>query len=692
MHTNTQEKAKSPFHQGEQRVQQRFGVRDKMERFGRQVIRDYMPEQHQDFYTQLPFVFVGHADKNGWPWASILFNQSNLITVLDEKKLRLNVKPVKGDPLQNSLDKGERWGLLGIELSTRRRNRLAAHIQHVSEQGITLEVDQAFGNCPQYIQQRKHHSIGPSNMPKEACTQITEFDPKIQNLIQTSDTFFVASYVANGSGSVSEGADVSHRGGKPGFIRIDDNKTLTIPDYTGNFHFNTLGNFVENPKAGLLFIDFVNGHILTLTGTVEILWDSQETEFFDGAERLWTFTLDHGYSLKNVLPLRWDLPDYSANTQLTGSWKEAEQAKKSSELKNTWQDYTVTNIVRESSVITSFYLQSPEGQNPNFEAGQFLTVKSFIDAKEQVRTYTVSNAPKDKLIRISIKHEQAQSGKPSGVFSSFMHQKISIGDVLQAKSPVGAFKLVSPINKPIMLISAGVGITPMIAMAQHILQECFRTRSQPNVTLVCSARNSEQRAFFVELNNLVEQASGYIRVIWILSQPEDNLILGADYHYRGRLSKPLLETLLPSIKCDAYLCGPNEFMQDQYDNLRALGVENKQIFSEAFGPSSLQRDKSIESKVPVAEEAMIHFTKSKVEQAWTKGDGTLLEFAEAHGLQPEFSCRSGQCGACKVKLNKGQVSYQQNITAEITEDEILLCSAMPAKSAGNTPSKLEIEL
>ncbi|NOQ17337.1 MAG: 2Fe-2S iron-sulfur cluster binding domain-containing protein, partial [Methyloprofundus sp.] len=173
---------------------------------------------------------------------------------------------------------------------------------------------------------------------------------------------------------------------------------------------------------------------------------------------------------------------------------------------------------------------------------------------------------------------------------------------------------------------------------------------------------------------------------------EDNLTLGADYHYRGRLSKPLLEALLPSIECDAYLCGPNSFMQNQYDNLRALGVKNKQIFTEAFGPSSLKRDKDIKSKVPVAKEAIIHFTESKVEQVWTKGDGTLLEFAEAHGLKPEFSCRSGQCGTCKVKLKKGRVSYQQNITAKLAEGEILLCSAMPAQSLENQSDKLEIEL
>lgn len=130
-------------------------------------------------------------------------------------------------------------------------------------------------------------------------------------LISKSDTFFVASYLANNSNAVSEGADVSHRGGKAGFVRVDDKQTLTIPDYLGNFHFNTLGNFVENPQAGLLFIDFEKGHLLTLTGSVEILWDSPDTKFFAGAERLWKFRLDHGFWLKNVLPLRWKLQDYS---------------------------------------------------------------------------------------------------------------------------------------------------------------------------------------------------------------------------------------------------------------------------------------------------------------------------------------------------------------------------------------------
>ena len=682
----------SPFHRGEQEIQQRLGVRDKMERFGRQVIRDHMPEQHREFYSQLPFIFVGHTDSQGWPWASILFNQPGFISSADNKHIHINTMPVSGDPLTESLITGNRLGFLGIELETRRRNRLSTHINRVSDKGIELTVDQAFGNCPQYIQHRELQTIDPSSMPPIANEDLTQFDQQAIELISTSDTFFVASYVANGSQTASEGADVSHRGGKPGFIRVDDDKTLTIPDYLGNFHFNTLGNFLENAKAGLLFIDFINGHLLTMTGTVEILWDSPDTQFFSGAERLWKFHIDHGRWLKNVLPLRWSLQDYSPNTELTGSWKEADAAKKANQLKNTWQPYQITKIVKESSVIKSFYLQAPSDQKPQFKPGQFLTLKAKIDDKDQIRTYTVSSAPADTQLRISIKHERGNNESPAGVFSSFMHTQTAVGDVIHAKAPTGSFTFNASSNRPTVLIAAGIGITPMIAIARHVLQEAVRTRSIQPVTLICSARNNAQRAFFSELNEIAEHSAGHIRVFWALSQAEPDLKSGIDYHHLGRISKQWLETVLPADDCDVYLCGPNSFMQSQYNSLRELGIIDGHIFSEAFGPASLVRDKKTITQAPVASEAIITFTGSQLEQAWSIADGNLLEFAEAHGLTPEYGCRSGQCGACKAKLLKGKVAYQQAIDTPLEKDEILLCSAVPAADMKNKITRLEIEI
>lgn len=300
----------SPFHSGERLIQEQFGVGEQMEHFGQKVIRNYMPDQHRKFYQQLPYLLVGHVDSDGWPWASILTGDAGFIQSPDNKHLHIQAQPILGDPLAESAIEQAPLGLLGIDLSTRRRNRLSGHISKITQQGIELEIDQAFGNCPKYIQKRTIEKNPIS--PRQTSVQPLEaLDLNATTLIANSDTFFVSSYIANNSGQPSDGADISHRGGKPGFVRIDNEHKLTIPDYSGNFHFNTLGNFIENPKAGLLFIDFEQGHLLMLTGTVEILWDSAETKDFDGAERLWTFQLKKGLWLNNALPVIWQLQEYS---------------------------------------------------------------------------------------------------------------------------------------------------------------------------------------------------------------------------------------------------------------------------------------------------------------------------------------------------------------------------------------------
>jgi hypothetical protein len=137
-------------------------------------------------------------------------------------------------------------------------------------------------------------------------------------------------------------------------------------------------------------------------------------------------------------------------------------------------------------------------------------------------------------------------------------------------------------------------------------------------------------------------------------------------------------------------------MQSMYDILRELGINDCRIFAEAFGPASLKRDvdKSTSKfeQIPTANEAIIEFSESKVEQAWSEADGTLLEFAESHGLTPAYGCRSGQCGSCKVKLTSGKVSYQQPIESEVESDEILLCCAVPAAIEGEELAKISLVL
>ena len=421
----------SPFHTGEQFIQNKLGVRERMERFGQQVIRDYLPQEHRDFYQQLPYVFAGHADSQGWPWASMLFNSQSLMVSPHPESLKVNAKPVNGDPLQASLSEGLKIGLLGIELETRRRNRVSAHIEGMSDAGITLGIDQAFGNCPQYIQPRTLSWVEGVSVEQIAVEKITAFDHAALKLIGCSDTFFVASSLGRIDNEASDGADVSHRGGDSGFVRISDMQTLIIPDYSGNLHFNTLGNFIENPKAGLLFVDFEKGHMLTLTGAVEIIWEVDDQDGFVGAERLWKFKIDHGYWLKNVLPMRWG--------------------------KNT--------------------------------AAAVIRPAVFTEIKDE---------------------------------------------------------------------------TPSIT--QHV-------------------------------------------------------------------------------------------------------------------------------ELEIADEAIVNFVESGVKQSWSDdNDGTLLEFAEDHGLTPAFGCRAGSCGACKVRLISGNILYEKEISAPVSHDEILLCCAVPAISDVGEIARLDIKL
>jgi ferredoxin-NADP reductase/predicted pyridoxine 5'-phosphate oxidase superfamily flavin-nucleotide-binding protein len=667
-------------------------MRKVMERFSKQVIANFLPEQHREFYQQLPFILLGHADQNDWPWATILCDEPGFITSEDNKKLTIHSNPVNGDPFSTLLAQeqydGTRIGLLGIELSTRRRNRMAAHITQIKNNSIELEIDQAFGNCPQYIQTRKHHKVDDALLDKAETHPIDELNEETRALIQNSDTFFVASYIKNETGDVSEGVDVSHRGGKPGFVRVDKDGTLTIPDYLGNYHFNTLGNFLINPKAGLLFPDFENGHLLSLTGTVEILWDSEETKYFEGAERLWRFKPDHGFWMKNALPLRWTLDKVSPNTNMTGTWQEAENKRQAEEERNQWQTYSVTTITDESSVIKSFILTSENKQRPSFISGQFLTLKANINNQETIRTYTISSSPHDDDYRISVKRE--------GTFSSYLHDMLQVGDTLQVKAATGDFTFDAQEERPVVLIAAGVGITPMISMARFSLLESIRTRSPRKLTFIHSAHDKDQRAFFNELKEIENNSSGNIRCFWALSKIDDSLEPYKDFNLHGRISKKFLNAILPLDDYDFYLCGPTGFMQATYDILRELGVNDTRIMAESFGPASLLRQNDQSSskfeQMPVADEAIIEFTKSKVKQAWTKNDGTLLEFAEAHGIHPEYGCRSGQCGSCKVKLKSGKVSYNQPLQTTVNNDEVLLCCAMPAATFDNNMIKIKIDI
>ena len=326
----------NPFHAGEQAVHERLGIAERMRERGQKVIRRFMPEQHRQFYGQLPLVLVGSVDGAGRPWASVLTGAPGFMRAPDARHLEIAARPIAGDPLAEGLRPGAPLGLLGIELHTRRRNRMNGHVLALGESGFGVHVDQTLGNCPQYIQGRELTWVRQAHDQRpRAVERLEHLDAEAQAIIARADTLFVATHAPAAEGQTQRGADVSHRGGRAGFVRVEDERSFLVPDFTGNFFFMTLGNLQVDPRAGVLFIDFETGDLLTLTGTAEVVWGGDELKAFEGAERAWRFRVEAGWRLRDALPLRWAFRDWSPNSLITGTWDEAARRQQAQRLAQT---------------------------------------------------------------------------------------------------------------------------------------------------------------------------------------------------------------------------------------------------------------------------------------------------------------------------------------------------------------------
>ena len=294
-------------------------------------IHEFMTEQHRLFFAQLSYVFVGAVDAAGWPIATVLAGARGFAQSPDPLTLHVAAQPPPGDPAKDALVPGRDIGLLGIDFSTRRRNRVNGHVldrepsgKH-SAGGFSVAVSQSFGNCPQYIQQRALASLpGVATHTKRRRTEsLDHLDDAARAAIAHADTFFIASRSRAGDGA-AYGADISHRGGRPGFVRVDGD-VLTIPDFRGNRYFNTLGNLIGDPRASLLFVDFDSGDVLQLQGMAQVDWYGDASRQFAGAERLWSFHIERGWRRREALPLRWSFIDYSRTALATGLWNAQDQ-------------------------------------------------------------------------------------------------------------------------------------------------------------------------------------------------------------------------------------------------------------------------------------------------------------------------------------------------------------------------------
>jgi predicted pyridoxine 5'-phosphate oxidase superfamily flavin-nucleotide-binding protein len=311
--------ARSPFHAGERTIQSLAGVRDRIELKGRAIIRDHMPEQHRAFFTALPFIVVGLADQNGHPWATTLSGPPGFMNSADENLLTIKAWLDRGDPLHSCVRDGAPVGGLGIELSTRRRNRINGRIEGcVTGEGFSIRVQQSFGNCPKYIQARNERPRRHSNPVPKSRVAAHLGDNEV-NFITDADTFFIASRSAQlDPVESSQGLDVSHRGGLPGFVRVVSRNELCFPDFSGNLLFNTLGNLEADARAGLLFIDFRSGGMLHVIGRTRICWDVPETTRSAGIERLIFLDIQCVLNREHAFPYSFDFVNYSSHLGAEG--------------------------------------------------------------------------------------------------------------------------------------------------------------------------------------------------------------------------------------------------------------------------------------------------------------------------------------------------------------------------------------
>lgn len=305
----------SPWHRGEIALQTQLGVESRMEEAGRRMVRDHLIDQHREFYPLLPIVVLGAVDQDGDLWATLRAGQPGFLHAPDSGRLSVELDRDFADPAESGMEDGSPIALLGIDLTTRRRNRLNGILRRRVD-GFDVLVGHSFGNCPKYIQLRRvRFHRDPTKPSSVAPREISVLEGADRKLVEQADTFFVATFADIGG---SRQPDVSHRGGRSGFVHIGKDGWLTIPDFAGNRFFNTLGNIMLNPRAGLTFPDFAGGGLLQMTGEAELMPDHPDGRSVEGAERYWRFRPRRIIWRADALPIRYDLEEWSPFTLATG--------------------------------------------------------------------------------------------------------------------------------------------------------------------------------------------------------------------------------------------------------------------------------------------------------------------------------------------------------------------------------------
>jgi len=346
-----------------------------------------------------------------------------------------------------------------------------------------------------------------------------------------------------------------------------------------------------------------------------------------------------------------------------------------------FRTFVVDRKVPESDTITSFYLRpKDEGPLPPHRPGQFLPFRLDIPGKPQpvTRTYTISDAPHAEYYRVSIKREPAPADRPEfppGVSSNYFHDCVGTGTELCVRAPRGDFWLDPTDTTPVVLLSGGVGLTPMISMLNAIVaQDCGRP-----VWFIHGVRHGGEHAMGAHVRRIAaEHANVHVHIRYSEPRPQD--VEGRDYQGHGHVTLAVLQDLLPPAAYDFYLCGPPPFMKSLFRGLLDWGVPETRIHYEFFGPATVLKETTEPAAgvaASTAEGQQVKFARSGVTVPWDASMESILELAESHGLHPAFSCRSGICHTCMSRLLEGEVDYTNEPADMPDPGSVLICCSRP---------------
>ncbi|KAF9125091.1 hypothetical protein BGW39_007669 [Mortierella sp. 14UC] len=669
------------WHSGERKLQDLLQVRESVKNHS-SIFRPYLTTQMQDFVPGLNYFFIGTLDEQGRPWVSFLTGRKGFMSSPHIRLLEIKTRLEGGagqqrhhkakaagegagygsapDPLFHNLTKGEtlsggqrKWGGVALDFTNRRRNKMNGVLspddiltvnEATGELHLLLTVEQTIGNCPKYITIREIDSTAPPDSfePDASTSQVLDensrrplfkgLTPEQTAIVDQADCLFIASrFIDESIADQTSGMDCNHRGGNPGFARVNGNQ-IVFPDYSGNRFFNTLGNIMNDERVGLLFVNFGAGDTLQVTGRARILIGKDAQEAYSHAQRVVQVTIEDSVLRPGSLPFKMRTKELSPYNPVTPSHQQRGIDKTAVPVEATLAEITAhTDDIRTFRFKTSKPIRYSPGQYAVLDFGAFNTLgyrhmapdnpQSLND--DHIRTWTISSAPlglssllKDTKYSSPDAWNEASEfaltikRKPGGAISNLLHG-LSLDPNHPFTVPLictgGSFvlpdpELTSTPPKPskVAMISGGIGSTPFLSMIRGARQ--VLTESPLDIHWILSATFVEDAipevlqeltAPFTAEGITGDKHRPTVSVTIFLTghhTPEEATVAEAKVvsiprvkAQFGRVDHKKLKAAIPDMEDrHVLLCGPEPFMDAVKGHLEVLRIPSQQILTEEF--------------------------------------------------------------------------------------------------------------